>query len=307
MTSSLRNSIHRRNHKERSQLAHRSKLGILEKHADYVKRARDYHSKQDRLTRLKQKAADKNKDEFYFSMQNEKTKARVVSTRKLCPYNANSWAQDKIKGQLTAMADLLKSSSIDEAKDDLDEEELQILTDAGIISESSSSRSGRRKPKHIVFVDNEEEAHNYKPLKDPSSSDVDMEDDTEELDLGWKPTTNKKAKKPRLEVTAEEEPVSDPATLGENRRRLLKELSARLVRDKQLRYAEREFEMQRLMMGKGGRKKIKGAEKVEGDSDSEEDEDEVDARKGRQRKPSKTVNEETYKPRVYKWRLERKR
>jgi Uncharacterized conserved protein len=73
MTSSLRNSIHRRNHKERSQLAHRSKLGILEKHADYVKRARDYHSKQDRLTRLKQKAADRNKDEFYFSMAREKT------------------------------------------------------------------------------------------------------------------------------------------------------------------------------------------------------------------------------------------
>lgn len=74
MTSSLRNSIHRRNHKERSQLAHRAKFGVLEKHADYVKRARDYHSKQDRLTRLKQKAAERNKDEFYFSMKREKTK-----------------------------------------------------------------------------------------------------------------------------------------------------------------------------------------------------------------------------------------
>lgn len=74
MTSSLRNSLHRRNHKERSQLAHRAKLGLLEKHADYVKRARDYHSKQDRLTRLKQKATERNKDEFYFSMSKEKTR-----------------------------------------------------------------------------------------------------------------------------------------------------------------------------------------------------------------------------------------
>lgn len=80
MTSSLRNSIHRRNHKERSQLAHRSRLGILEKHADYVKRARDYHSKQDRLNRLKQKAAERNKDEFYFSMRNEKTKVTIRAT-----------------------------------------------------------------------------------------------------------------------------------------------------------------------------------------------------------------------------------
>lgn len=77
MTSSLRNSLHRRNHKERSQLAHRAKLGLLEKHADYVKRARDYHSKQDRLTRLKQKAAERNKDEFYFSMSKEKTRVFI--------------------------------------------------------------------------------------------------------------------------------------------------------------------------------------------------------------------------------------
>ena len=75
--SSLRNSLHRRNHKERSQLAHRSKLGILEKHKDYVLRARDYHSKQDRLTRLRQKAAERNKDEFYFGMTNQRTQVSI--------------------------------------------------------------------------------------------------------------------------------------------------------------------------------------------------------------------------------------
>ena len=71
--SSLRNSLHRRNHKERSQLAHRTRLGILEKHKDYVLRARDFHSKQDRLTRLRQKAAERNRDEFYFGMKGERT------------------------------------------------------------------------------------------------------------------------------------------------------------------------------------------------------------------------------------------
>jgi U3 small nucleolar RNA-associated protein 11 len=73
MTSSLRNSLHRRNHKERSQLANRTRFGFLEKHQDYVLRARDYHSKQDRLTRLRQKASQRNKDEFYFGMNKEKT------------------------------------------------------------------------------------------------------------------------------------------------------------------------------------------------------------------------------------------
>ena len=77
MSTSLRNSLHRRNHKERSQLAHRSRLGLLEKHKDYVLRARDYHSKQDRLTRLRQKAADRNKDEFYFGMTGQRTVVRL--------------------------------------------------------------------------------------------------------------------------------------------------------------------------------------------------------------------------------------
>jgi U3 small nucleolar RNA-associated protein 11 len=77
MTSSLRNSIHRRNHKERSQPAHRKRLGLLEKHKDYVLRARDYHSKQDLLKRLRLKAANRNKDEFYFSMVRERTNGGV--------------------------------------------------------------------------------------------------------------------------------------------------------------------------------------------------------------------------------------
>ena len=70
---SLRKSLHRRTHRERGQLVHRAKYGLLEKHKDYVLRARDYHTKQDRLTRLRQKAADRNKDEFYFAMKNERT------------------------------------------------------------------------------------------------------------------------------------------------------------------------------------------------------------------------------------------
>jgi U3 small nucleolar RNA-associated protein 11 len=99
--------------------------------------------------------------------------------------------------------------------------------------------------------------------------------------------------------------VGDSSSHSSRRRQLLKELSARLKRDKQLRNTEREFEMQRLMMGKGARKKIPAVQKVEGD-DAEEDQDEIDARKGK-RRPRRTINDVTYKPRVYKWRLERKK
>ena len=58
----------------------------------------------------------------------------------------------------------------------------------------------------------------------------------------------------------------------QHRTRLLKELSARLTRDKQLRYTERELEMQKLLMGKGGSRKLKGVEKVGDDEDDEDEE-----------------------------------
>jgi U3 small nucleolar RNA-associated protein 11 len=69
----LRNSLQRRNHKERGQLAHRSRLGLLEKAKDFRLRARDYNSKKDRIKRLREKASMRNKDEFYFGMVNNKT------------------------------------------------------------------------------------------------------------------------------------------------------------------------------------------------------------------------------------------
>ncbi|PWY96849.1 Utp11-domain-containing protein [Testicularia cyperi] len=75
--SSLRNAVQRRNHKERSQPVARSKLGFLEKHKDYVLRAKDHHAKRDKLKRLAEKAAMRNKDEFYFGMINSKTKSGV--------------------------------------------------------------------------------------------------------------------------------------------------------------------------------------------------------------------------------------
>lgn len=81
----------------------------------------------------------------------------------------------------------------------------------------------------------------------------------------------------------------------------MKELSARLHRDQQLRYAERELEMQKLLMGKGGSRKLKGVEKV--DNEGDEDDDDMDSGS----RTSKKGDEKTWKPRVYKWKLERKR
>ncbi|EQC39020.1 hypothetical protein SDRG_03972 [Saprolegnia diclina VS20] len=73
--SSLRNAVKRREHKERGQPLERKKLGLglLEKHKDYVQRARDFHSKESRLKTMQLKAALRNPDEFYFKMNTSST------------------------------------------------------------------------------------------------------------------------------------------------------------------------------------------------------------------------------------------
>ncbi|MCJ1476375.1 hypothetical protein MMC13_005041 [Lambiella insularis] len=71
--SSMRNAVQRRNHKERAQPLERSKWGVLEKHKDYSLRAADYNAKKARLKALRQKAAERNPDEFHFAMMSSST------------------------------------------------------------------------------------------------------------------------------------------------------------------------------------------------------------------------------------------
>ncbi|EEH09796.1 conserved hypothetical protein [Histoplasma capsulatum G186AR] len=71
--SSMRNAVQRRPHRERAQPSSREKWGILEKHKDYTLRARDYNVKKAKLQRLREKARDRNPDEFAFGMMSEKS------------------------------------------------------------------------------------------------------------------------------------------------------------------------------------------------------------------------------------------
>ena len=65
---SLKNVVKRRAHKERSQPSNRARYGLLEKKKDYKLRALDYHRKEEKIKKLKQAAAMRNPDEFYFKM-----------------------------------------------------------------------------------------------------------------------------------------------------------------------------------------------------------------------------------------------
>ena len=82
-----------------------------------------------------------------------------------------------------------------------------------------------------------------------------------------------------------------------------------MERDAQLRLAERELFVQKALMGKGGSHKLRGIEKVEGgeDEDDELDEDELDSGKIKKSDARMAKKDAVYKPKVYRWRLERKK
>ena len=68
--SSFKNAAQaqRRTHRERSQPAHRKKFGLLEKHKDYIVRAKDFNKKKTIIKKLKNIADEKNPDEYYHGM-----------------------------------------------------------------------------------------------------------------------------------------------------------------------------------------------------------------------------------------------
>ncbi|EJU00033.1 small-subunit processome [Dacryopinax primogenitus] len=322
MSSSIRNAAPRRNHKERGQLANRKKLGLLEKHKDYILRARDYHSKQDRLNRLRIKAGERNKDEFYFGMVKGRTEggvhvqergnvslpvdvvkvlksqdANYIRTQKA----ANLRRIEALKAQLVLLADLLPSTS------GLTASELKTLKTAGLVAGSALSKgklSAVKRTGHVVFAETEEEGM---PVMSTAGKDEDGDEefhiDTTPMDLdalGWLPPSSKGKRRSTAPSQAASDPdlneLSTEAERIQHRSHLLAELAARQLRDHQLRFALSELELQKVLMGPGGKKKLREAEEVKFDDDVEKGDEDGEERKKEER---------TWRPRVFKWKFVR--
>ena len=174
--SNYRKAVRRRAHPERAQPSSRQHMGLLEKHSDYVLRARNYHSKQDRLNSLREAARLRNPDEFYHRMERDgegvkdgrhvierkgvKRSAAQLKRMKEQDFNYAVMQQqheqhriERISHSLQGLGDSLPSppprSGPTAAGDDEEGDEDDNDDDEG--EESSPPNSSQRR--HVIFTD----------------------------------------------------------------------------------------------------------------------------------------------------------
>jgi U3 small nucleolar RNA-associated protein 11 len=144
--SSLRNAVKRVTHKERSQPHSRRKLGLLEKHSDYVERANDYKSKRKAIRNLKLKAEQRNPDEFYFKMHKSEMKdgkhqSEVVERNRCLDHSTVQLLKTQDMGYLT------HKKSVDDRKIERMKSGLHMI--------------GAVLPRHKVFCESEQQVQDF--------------------------------------------------------------------------------------------------------------------------------------------------
>ncbi|XP_073014919.1 probable U3 small nucleolar RNA-associated protein 11 [Primulina eburnea] len=144
--SSLRNAIPRKAQKEHAQPHLRRKFGLLEKHKDYVIRARAYHQKEEILLKLKEKAALRNPDEFYFKMIKRKTVGGVHKPES----QANKYTNEELM--------LMKTQDIGYILQKLQTEKRFYFRKIERLSGMLHSLDNQSSSKHVYYAGNREEA-----------------------------------------------------------------------------------------------------------------------------------------------------
>ncbi|KAM0085485.1 hypothetical protein ACKRZS_002220 [Fusarium odoratissimum] len=246
--SSMRNAVARRPHRERAQPLERRRLGLLEKHKDYSLRAKDFNKKKAQLKNLKEKAAERNEDEFYFGMMSRKgpgskiqdgkrwsgtvegdrgNKAMDVETVRLLKTQDIGYIRTMRQVVAKEVARLEEQVVLTRGFDKLDEDEDD--EDEGSDSEFdfATAPSKPKEPRKIVFMDDEEQ-------REETILDLEDEDDADKTFEGFDDDKKKEAEFERTKAL----------------RRLRRQLENARKKLKALTDAEGELEIQRAKMAK---------------------------------------------------------
>jgi len=213
MSSSMRNAVQRRNHKERAQPLERRKWGLLEKHKDYALRASDHREKRKRVKVLREKARDRNPDEFHFAMASSKTKDGI----RLGDRGNKALSHDVVLLLKTQDAGYLRTM-LQQTRLERRKLEKAVKLAAGLQG-SPAGGLDEGPPSRWVFVDSAEEQ---------------LAHANQRVDVG--------------DTGGPGGGEVEPAPAAEPEKRL-ERLKALLAREKELMLAERELELQRGKMG----------------------------------------------------------
>ncbi|KAL0264314.1 hypothetical protein SLS55_000262 [Diplodia seriata] len=236
--SSMRNAVQRRNHKERAQPLERKKWGLLEKHKDYTLRAKDHNEKRKRLKTLREKAAERNPDEFSFGMMSSSVDRRTGT--KVGDRGNRALTDDVVKLLKTQDAGYIRTMLQQVRKERERVEEGFVLDDEeGEIEALKGRRVG--KGKHTVFVGDREEQKGFAP-----EEWFDVED---EMDL--ERTWNRPKKQAEKHGDAE-----DLEETGGQQKKAAKELDGR---------EKRALEKRREKAQQSRRSRVEGLKKKEQD------------------------------------------
>eukprot|EP00158_Paraphelidium_tribonemae_P010416 Partr_v1_DN7574_c0_g1_i1_m74376 putative U3 small nucleolar RNA-associated protein len=160
--TAFKNAIRRREHYERSQPAARSKYGLLEKHKDYVQRARNFHDKEKRIAALKKKAANRNPDEFSFKMVKAQTKNGIHVIERDEP---------ALKGDMLKVLKTQDKGYVQTQKSAEDKKIEKLQASLHLIA--AAGAGGAPPNRHTVFVDDAEAAEAFSPA-DYFNTDPDL-------------------------------------------------------------------------------------------------------------------------------------
>ncbi|KAI5308174.1 hypothetical protein KEM55_006370 [Ascosphaera atra] len=260
--SSMRNAVQRRNHRERGQLEGREKWGLLEKHKDYSLRAKDYNVKKAKLKRLREKARDRNPDEFAFGMMSSESNRQG---RHGARDPTKTLSHDAVKLLKTQDAGYLRTVS-EKVRRQLEKAEKELKLQEGIKRTLDSDERGSGVGKKVIYVDTPEEQEEASKLLGGSDSEFDDEEegDEEDMEFGEEDSDEKEddinfaePPKPTKPLSKKEMEKEEQARKQEIATRRMKKRAQEVRRRRveilkkqynDLKAAEQELEMQRAKM-----------------------------------------------------------
>ncbi|KAI9479102.1 hypothetical protein LPJ78_004768 [Coemansia sp. RSA 989] len=232
MVSSLKKFAPRREHKERGQLSNRKHLGHLEKHKDYVLRAKDFKEKQRVLKRLRERAETRNPDEFYFNMERSQIKDGVH-------------VEDRRTALSAEVQRLMDTQDVTYVKMQRDINRKKIEKLQHELHLADTPQGSHMGPRHTVFVETEEDVRNFDAAKHFNTLPE---------------FVRRKHNRPMVD-TLDQQDIARPSA-GVMKRAMkireerLIELKDRLEREDQLKRAESEMRLRKALKEKGDKRKV---------------------------------------------------